>query len=291
MKDEPPVAEFPVLRPMPKAATGALGDLRVRIISGAVLAALAVGFCYLGALPFALLVGLIGVLMSWEWGRVVRGAEFDAVFYVHATAVVVATCFAVAGFAALSLAILAIGAIVLVPLKFGQGSFFSALGVFYVGLPALALLWLRGDEPNGFAAVLFIFLTVWTMDTFAFITGRAIGGPKLWPAVSPNKTWAGLIGGVSASAIGGGVFANVIGAPVELLAMTGFVLGVVAQAGDLAESALKRAFGVKDASALIPGHGGFLDRMDSFVPVAVVAALIAFAVDMRSPAQALLFGN
>jgi phosphatidate cytidylyltransferase len=163
--------------------------------------------------------------------------------------------------------------------------------VFYVGLPAVALLWLRSDEPFGFTAVLFVFLVVWSSDTAAYAAGRSIGGPKLWPRVSPNKTWAGLIGALAAGAAAGAVFALLEPeADVVRLILLGVGLALVAQAGDLAESALKRLFNLKDASDLIPGHGGFMDRMDSVIAAAVAAALLALAIDAHAPARALLFG-
>ncbi len=112
-----------------------------------------------------------------------------------------------AGYAALAVAVLAIAAITLIPLYIGRGARLSALGVFYVGLPAVALLWLRSDEPFGFTAVLFVFAVVWSSDTAAYAAGRSIGGPKLWPRVSPNKTWAGLVGALCAGAIAAAVFA------------------------------------------------------------------------------------
>jgi phosphatidate cytidylyltransferase len=150
---------------------------------------------------------------------------------------------------------------------------------------------MRGDEPYGFAAVLLIFAIVWCSDIGAYAAGRLIGGPKLWPKVSPNKTWAGLIGGIAAGCAGALVvhlFAP--DASLVRLALTGVTLALVAQAGDLAESALKRWFGLKDASDLIPGHGGFMDRIDSIVAVATAAGLYALVCDPHAPARALLFG-
>jgi phosphatidate cytidylyltransferase len=139
-------------------------------------------------------------------------------------------------------------------------------------------------------AVLFILAVVWSTDIAAYFTGRLVGGPKLWLKVSPNKTWSGLFGGVTASAAAGALFAAWAGANIPALAASGLMLGAVAQAGDLAESALKRRFGVKDASNLIPGHGGFMDRMDGVVTVAVVAALFALLANPSAPAHALIFG-
>ena len=266
-------------------------NLKLRIVSGLVLAAVAFGLAYAGPLPFALLVLLCSVVISWEWGRLVRGASFDLGFFVHATAVAAAIVLAGAGYAALGLAVLSIAAITLVPLYLGGGAGLSVLGVFYVGIPAVALLWLRSDEPFGFTAVLFIFAVVWSSDTAAYAAGRTIGGPKLWPRVSPNKTWAGLIGALCAGAIVGTVFAILEPeASAARLIFLGVALAFIAQAGDLAESALKRGFNLKDASALIPGHGGFMDRMDSIVAAAVAAGLLALAVDPHAPARALMFG-
>jgi phosphatidate cytidylyltransferase len=267
-------------------------NLKQRIISGAILAAIAFGLAYAGPKPFALLILVIALFVSWEWGRMVRGVATDLAFFVHALAVSTAICLAVFGYAALGAAALVTGAIILVPLVFGRGARLSALGIFYVGLPAVSLLWLRGDEPYGFAAVLLVFAIVWCSDIGAYAAGRLIGGPRLWPRVSPNKTWSGLLGGLAAGSGAAALVAPLLvteASPLRL-ALTGLGLSLVAQGGDLAESALKRLFGRKDASDLIPGHGGFMDRMDSIVAVAVAAGLFALILDPRAPARALLFG-
>ena len=266
-------------------------NLKLRLISGAVLATVAFLLTYAGPLPFALLILVCALVISWEWGRLVRGATFDLGFFLHAIGVTAAIVLAAAGYAALALAVLVIAAITLIPLYIGRGARLSGLGVFYVGLPAVALLWLRSDEPFGFTAVLFVFAVVWASDTAAYAAGRSIGGPKLWPRVSPNKTWAGFAGALTAGAAAGAIFAVLEPevAPLRLI-LVGVALAFVAQAGDLAESALKRLFNLKDASDLIPGHGGFMDRMDSIVAAAVAAALLALAIDPHAPARALLFG-
>lgn len=265
-------------------------DLWPRVASSLLLAVLALLFDYAGRAPFAVLVLVVALLMSWEWGRVVRGEGLDSTFFVQATAVAGATILAAAGLAAIGMSVLLIGAILILVTRFGAHARLSALGVMYVGLPALALTWLRSDEPYGALAVLFLLLLVWATDTFAYIGGYLIGGLKLWPSISPKKTWSGLISGVAASTLTGAVFALFIPAASPLaLAASGFLLALVAQAGDLAESALKRGFGVKDTSSLIPGHGGFMDRLDGVVSVAIAASLIALAVNSRAPAHALLF--
>jgi phosphatidate cytidylyltransferase len=266
-------------------------NLKLRILSGAVLAALALGLAWAGPKPFAVLVLVVALFVSWEWGHMVRGVGADLAFFIHATAVTGAILLATAGYAALGGAVLVTAAIILIPLVFGRGARLSALGVFYVGLPAISLLWLRSDEPYGFAVVLLIFAIVWSSDIAAFAAGRTIGGPKLWPRISPNKTWAGLIAALTAGAVAALIVVPLVAdaSPLRLV-LTGLGLSLVAQLGDLAESGLKRLFGLKDASDLIPGHGGFMDRMDSIVAVAVAAALFALAVDPHAPARALLLG-
>jgi phosphatidate cytidylyltransferase len=149
------------------------------------------------------------------------------------------------------------------------------LCVLYVGLPCVAILWLRA-EPLGLATLLWIFALVWATDTGAYFAGRAIGGPKLMPAVSPKKTWAGLFGGMVAAALAGAVVGFIVdGASPWLLAVVSAVLAVIAQSGDLGESALKRRFGAKDSSGLIPGHGGVLDRVDGLVTVILAVAAVS----------------
>jgi phosphatidate cytidylyltransferase len=232
--------------------------------------------------------------MSWEWGRMVRGATLtDPAMIVHVFAVLLAVLLSASDMAGLAIASTVIGAIAVGALTFGVGNAqLSGAGVLYTGLPVVALGWIRGDEPLGFSATLFVLLSVIVTDIGAYASGRTIGGPKLWPSVSPNKTWSGLIGGVLAASLAGGLFAWVSGTgSASWLASLGLVLGLVAQGGDLAESALKRHFGVKDSSNLIPGHGGVMDRMDGIVTASVIAAIVAFAIDAYAPARALLYGS
>jgi len=265
-------------------------ELTLRIASAIVLAVLAIGLNWVGQLPFAGLVLCVTLVMSWEWGHIVREAAVDTSLVVHALAAGLATILAAFGQGVLALVALAMGALIVMPLSFGRSGLISAIGVVYVGLPSVVLVWLRGDESYGFAAVLFVLLSVWAMDTFALIGGRAIGGPRMWPAISPNKTWAGLVSGMVAGAMMGSLFATAIGAQWPQLAMLGLVLGGFSQCGDLAESALKRHYNVKDSSRLIPGHGGFLDRLDGLVAAAMLSGLLALLIDPDAPARGLLFG-
>ena len=268
-------------------------ELQLRIVSGLIAGLIAVLMVYWGAVPFAILVFLIAAAMSWEWGGIVRGEGFDTAGWLHIASMAAAAILANLGLAGLGLAAVLVGAITVAAILFGGGrAQLSSAGVLYTGLPVVALGWLRGDEPLGFLAVLFILLAVAATDTAAYFSGRLLGGPKLWPAISPKKTWAGLIGGVVAAAVTGALFAKVSGSGLApWLAALGLFLGLVAQAGDLAESALKRTFGLKDASHLIPGHGGFMDRMDGLVTASVAAALLALAIDAYAPARAVLYGS
>lgn len=262
-----------------------------RIGSGIVLAVLALGLLYAGTAPFALLVGLAGVLTSFEWSRIVRGPEFDAALVIQILAAGLAALLGGMGLSALGLAVVAAGTILVGLLTFGERPILSALGVLYAGLPAVALLWLRDDYPHGLYAVLFVLAAVVATDVAAFFTGRLAGGPKLAPAISPKKTWSGLVGGVAAAALAGLAMATAVGAPAQKLAIAGALLGLVAQIGDLFESALKRRFDLKDSGHIIPGHGGVMDRVDGLVFASIAAALAALVLNPQWPATALLFGG
>lgn len=281
----------PPNEPSHGAATSSASELVKRIVFGVLLAAVALGLLWAGPLTFALLILVATWVMVWEWGRVVRGTDQDITMLVHGVSITVAIALASTGYAALGAFAILIGAILVALLQFGGRSVLSTLGVFYTGLPAVALLWLRSQEPNGLYAALFLFVVVWSTDTLAYVAGRLIGGPKFAPTISPKKTWAGFVFGVLAATIAGWFFAEWIGAPPATLSVLACVLAVISQLGDLAESALKRRFDIKDSSQLIPGHGGFLDRLDSLVPVAMTAALIAFFMNAEMPAEALLFLN
>jgi len=271
-------------------AASAYRDLLPRVISGAVLAIGALVLTYWGLMAFALLILAVSLILCWEWGGVIRGKGLDLILAIHGGAVGLAIVLAGMGLPALGILALAIGALAIIGLQFGNNARLSALGVFYVGLPAVALLWFRGDARHGFAAVVFLFAAVWATDIGAYAAGRAIGGPKLWPAVSPKKTWSGLIGGVLAGALAGTFCAIFLAdAPAALAAVTATVLAVISQCGDMAESALKRGFDVKDSSGLIPGHGGFMDRVDGLIAAVTAAAIFAMAGNIAAPAKALLF--
>jgi phosphatidate cytidylyltransferase len=266
-------------------------EVSIRIASGIVMALVAGALLYFGAFPFAFLVASAAVLTSIEWTRIVRGVDFDAGLAVQGAAVAIAAILTAFGLAALGIAAVAAGCILTGLLCFGNRPLLSAEGVLYAGLPVVSLIWLREDQPHGLTAVLFILLAVIATDIAAFIFGRLIGGPKLATAVSPNKTWSGFLGGILTAGLVSAGFSQWIGADPVMLGTSGVILGIVAQLGDLTESALKRSFGIKDSGTIIPGHGGIMDRVDGLVFASAAAGFVAFAVNPQSPATALLFGG
>ena len=267
-------------------------DFARRLASGLAMAAIVALFTFSGPLPFALLVVVVALLVSWEWGRLVHGPDAGLPVAVLIGTTAVSGLLAAFDLVGLGLLALPIGAILATLLSLGRNSFFSAAGVFYAGFPAVAAIWLRYDEAFGLQAVIFLILIVVTADTAAFVCGRLLGGPLLSPSISPKKTWAGFIGALVASAIVGGLFTLAVpDGSVTRLAATGAVLALVAQAGDLAESALKRRFGAKDAGSILPGHGGVMDRVDGLLAAISAAGLAAAAINMYSPARALLLGS
>ncbi len=273
----------------PKSAAAPMRDLGQRIASGVTLALVVLGALWAGVLPFAIVVGAVGVVVTWEWGRIVRSAGVDAILVIQAAAVAAAALLAAWGLAGLGFILVIVAAIISALLAFGERGHMAAFGALYAGLPAVSLVWLHHDGAAGFLAVLFLLLTVWGTDTGAYFAGRLIGGPKLIPLVSPNKTWSGLAGGIVAGSLIGLAFALVRSElSLGYMMFAGALLGAVSQVGDLLESALKREYGVKDASALIPGHGGFMDRIDGLSAAVVAAAIFAMAIDIQAPARALL---
>jgi len=148
------------------------------------------------------------------------------------------------------------------------------LGAVYIAIPTAAMIWLRGDDIPGMTTIIWLFLVVWGADTGAYLSGRAIGGPKLAPRISPKKTWAGFVGGISIASLISVAFHFYTPGEILNLAVIGFLVALASQLGDLLESMAKRHFDVKDSSNLIPGHGGVLDRVDGLVIGAVALAMI-----------------
>ena len=260
-----------------------------RVASAVVLAALALAATILSPWTFLLLVVVGGGLVAWEWGRLTRGNGFDGVALIEAVSVASVAILAALGQSELALALLAAAA---VAVGFGgpeaSGRGWSLAGLAYAALPALALVWLRGDQAFGAVAVLYLLAVAWTTDTASYVAGRLIGGPKLAPRISPRKTWSGFIVGALTPALVGVAFAVALKSTSAMrLALVSVALALACQMGDLVESWVKRRFGAKDMSQLIPGHGGLLDRIDGLLFAAVLAALIALR-DPANPGRGLL---
>ena len=270
-------------------APGGAGDgLMLRVVSAAVLAPLAVGTAYWGGWPFLIFWTIAACVIEWEWRKLVAVPNSFGSQVIGA-AIGLAGLFALLGQLEGSALALAIG--VAVEAVFARPRrVWAAAGVLYAGLPLVACVLLRRDQSYGFTAILFLFGVVWATDIVAYFVGRRIGGPKLWPAVSPNKTWSGAVGGALGAVAAGLAIAACSYRP-NGLAVGGLalILSAASQAGDLFESWVKRRFGVKDASHVIPGHGGVMDRLDGFVAAAVVAAVIGLVRGgLGAPARGLL---
>ena len=253
-------------------------ELALRICSALVLVPLAIGAAYIGGWPFALFWGIAAMGVLWEWTSLVARGNQRPVLGAGEAALALALALAATGHLLAAVIVLAVGTLGAASLALAERRIWVAGGVPYAGALALAPVVLRSDSEDGFLAVLFLFAIVWTTDIGAYFVGRAIGGPKLVPQVSPNKTWAGALGGMGAAVIVGVAVAKTAALTnLFAIAMLAIVLSISAQGGDLFESVLKRRFGAKDSSRLIPGHGGLMDRLDGFVTASIVAVLIGLA--------------
>lgn len=264
-------------------------DLQKRFLSALVLGPAVLLCIWLGAEPWSVLVALASAILAWEWVRLCGLKNRSLPGVVVPASVLLSAGLGVVERPLLALGVLLAGTVAAVIAgrlrpEGERPSRLFAFGVLYIGIFALSMVELRHDNEAGRANVLFVFMVVWACDIGAYLAGRAIGGPKLWPAVSPNKTWSGALGGLAAAVLVGLGTSQVL-APggVGLAMLIAAVLGVASQAGDLMESAIKRHFKVKDTSSLIPGHGGLLDRVDGVMAAAPVAMLIAFAAGQGHP--------
>lgn len=251
-------------------------ELTLRVLSAAVILPLAIAAIWLGDWYFAAFIFLIGTAMSWEWTRLCRaGSGLRIVFF---ASVLLAVVLSYAGFFREALGCAAGGALfVAVAARIGKADapLLLPFGVVYLSLALLAVFWIRFSDAAGLGTFLWLIAVVVATDIGAYIAGRGLGGPKLAPRVSPSKTWSGLAGGVICAAFAGvAALAIAGGTGYPLIAVLSGTLAVVAQAGDLIESGVKRHFGVKDAGNMIPGHGGVLDRLDGFLTVAPATALM-----------------
>ncbi|MDY0870390.1 phosphatidate cytidylyltransferase [Dongia rigui] len=276
-------------------------NLTVRIASALVLIPVVVAAAYVGRPWFDALVILFAAIMAWEWARIAGrrrnpadpspAARLAAGNWTPAGLLTILIVLAALLFDRFpdyiplgipSWVLIAAGTVVAILVTWPRHrhrSLWFGLGILYVAVPAMAILWVRDDPVTGQGIELlaWILALVIATDTGAYAAGRSIGGPKLAPRISPNKTWAGLLGGVVAAAIVGLIAGLVLDLPNtwKLMILSGG-LAVIEQIGDLAESAFKRRFGMKDSSHIIPGHGGVLDRVDGLLAVSVAVAALDY---------------
>jgi phosphatidate cytidylyltransferase len=252
--------------------------LRLRVLSALVMAPLPIAAIWFGGLFLSALTLVAAIVMAWEWGRLcgggAAGASAPVLIGGVAVAVVAASLWGIGAGVLLSLAVALI--VWQMAVHRGVGApLWLAAGSLWVALPCIILLWLVQSGNAGRGTLFWVFAVVWATDIGAYLIGRQVGGPLLAPKWSPRKTWAGLVGGVACAALAGWAAAAAVGAsPALPLVLVSAGLAIVEQFGDLAESVAKRRFGVKDASSLIPGHGGLLDRLDGLLAVIPAVALL-----------------
>ncbi|HEY4161713.1 MAG TPA: phosphatidate cytidylyltransferase [Dongiaceae bacterium] len=263
-------------------------SLTLRLISAAVLIPIVLLAAYFGFPWWNLLVIVFGGVMIWEWCSVSSRSRDSFGETIVTTVLIVLglaalSFWAWSGFAlpnlwlALMVGVL-LTALIAMPRQHLAGLWFGA-GFIYVAVPCTAIIALRSDPTIGLQQILWVVALVIAADTGAYAAGRSIGGPKLAPRISPNKTWAGLIGAIVSAAVVGAIAGTLLDKPSiwPLAALSG-AIAIVEQAGDLAESAFKRHFGVKDSGHIIPGHGGALDRVDGLMAVAAAVAGLNYAI-------------
>jgi phosphatidate cytidylyltransferase len=278
--DETAIAPRDGLSPLPQWRRSTLWrEWLPRALFGILLATLAIAADLAGPLYFAAWIFLGAFAAVREWHRLVSGERY-------ALALAASTASIAAGLSAILLApqsfmplwLLALGSVLaaagasMVAAKPG----WNAIGPVYVGVPSVSLLALRAEASQGWAVLLLIFLVVWSADTAALLAGRFLGGPKLVPTLSPNKTWSGFVAGCAVPSVAACLYVTLVGGNGWLGALLGLVLALAGHSGDLFESWAKRRVGRKNSGGLIPGHGGVLDRVDSLLFAAPLAAVLVF---------------
>ncbi|MBX9827081.1 MAG: phosphatidate cytidylyltransferase [Xanthobacteraceae bacterium] len=265
-------------------------NLALRVVSSLVLAPLAIAAAWFGGAVFIAFWLIAALVVLWEWQTLVCGHDRNSVLTVGAAALAGAAAVLTVGWFGIAIALVALGGFGIAGLASQVRRGWCVAGLVYAAALLIAPVLLRHDGTFGFAAILFLFVIVWLTDIAAYFAGRAIGGPKLMPRVSPKKTWSGAIGGGIAAVVGGVLLARQFGITgIAAIAVVALVLSVVSQAGDLFESAVKRRFNAKDASQLIPGHGGLMDRLDGFVTAAGAGALVGLLHGgLNAPARGLM---
>jgi phosphatidate cytidylyltransferase len=257
----------------PPGASGR-SNLALRVLSALVMAPLAIVAAYIGEWPFGVFWTIAAIGVWWEWNALVCEADNRLLFILGAASLVLAFAITEVGGVRTPMLILALGALGAGVFAQAERRIWVAGGLIYAGAVVMGPIVVRRDPELGFTALIFIFAIVWATDIVGYFVGRALGGPKLAPAISPKKTWSGALGGTAAAIVIGLGVATFAGlGNMFAIANVALALSVISQAGDLFESAIKRCFNAKDASQLIPGHGGLMDRLDGFIAAAAAAAI------------------
>ena len=266
-------------------------DLTLRIISSLVLAPLAIATAYLGGVAFVVLWGLAALGILWEWRRIVGDMRAVTLGLSIAAVVLITIDLMLSGAASAGRDVLAVCLVALLAaLLAREHRIWIAGGILYSSTLVLSVSVLRADREWGYWAILYLFAIVWATDILGYFVGRLAGGPRLAPRLSPKKTWSGAVGGAVGAVLAGAAVTGYAGlSTLPAVASLGLVLSAISQAGDLFESAVKRRFGAKDAGRVIPGHGGFMDRLDGFLAAAFAAVIIGLARGgFDAPARGLL---
>jgi phosphatidate cytidylyltransferase len=255
-----------------------------RTASALVLAPLAVATAFVGGWIFAAACALTAALVLWEWSVLVTGAADRRILAPGLPALCAAAVLAQLDAPGLAVAAIALGGLAAAAATAGLRHdrrrstvvvIWAVAGMVYAGILLVSPITLRHDPQLGFTALAFLFATVWVTDIFAYLVGRRLGGPLLAPQLSPKKTWAGVVGGLAGGVVAGVLVAYAGAGTYPVVAgVLALILSIAAQGGDLLESSVKRRFGAKDTSTLIPGHGGVMDRVDGFLVAALVAVVI-----------------
>lgn len=254
-----------------------LADLLPRLASGLVLATAALTAVWQGGAIFALVWFGAALAVGLEWQNLIGARRLRLRFALTTAALAIACYCAAQGRLAMACGALGLAGVA-IAVAAGRGRrLWAFAGVAYAGSLLISVFALYAVPGLGLRAIFWLFATVWGTDIFAYFGGRLIGGPKLWPQVSPSKTWAGTLCGVFAGALIGVAIGTLglEGAPAAPVFALGLAAALVAQTGDILKSTVKRRFGAKDSSTLIPGHGGFMDRLDGFIAAAAFLALFA----------------
>jgi phosphatidate cytidylyltransferase len=250
-------------------------DLPIRIVSAAVMIAVSVTCAWFGGIGWAILAAFVMGGVAYEWGRMIS-PDATLLWLRAVAAAICGVCFVM-----LPRAYEAIAAFGFFITLFGwskKAGFWAIVGTLYLAASGWALAGLRGSDEAGRTLLFGLFAICWATDSAAYAVGRTVGGPKLLPSISPNKTWSGSFGGTVAGILAGMLYSHISGTGLVSWAIIGLVLAIACQGGDLLESLAKRHFGVKDASGMIPGHGGILDRLDGHLSAASTLVFLILVI-------------